>query len=121
VPSMLLQPLIENSIKHGLEPRISGGTVTLRSRLEGGRLVIEIEDDGVGVEPGGNRAGPVSGLEREGSGIGMRNVRERMQVLYGDAAHVEMVSRPGRGTKVRLVMPVDGFEDPGRMLELLRW
>ena len=121
VPSMLLQPLIENSIKHGLEPRISGGTVTLRSRIEGGRLVIEIEDDGVGVEPGGNRAGPVSGLEREGSGIGMRNVRERMQVLYGDAAHVEMVSRPGRGTKVRLVMPVDGFDDRGRMLELLRW
>ena len=51
----------------------------------------------------------------------MRNVRERMQVLYGDAAHVEMVSRPGRGTKVRLVMPVDGFDDRGRMLELLRW
>jgi len=119
VPSMLLQPLIENSIKHGLEPRISGGTVTLRSRIEGGRLVIEIEDDGVGVEPGGSRAGPVSGLEREGSGIGMRNVRERMQVLYGDAAHVEMVSRPGRGTKVRLVMPVDGFEE--RLPELLRW
>jgi two-component system LytT family sensor kinase len=52
-------------------------------------------------------AGPVSGLVREGSGIGMRNVRERMQVLYGDEAQVEMVSRPGRGTKVRLVMPIE--------------
>jgi len=120
VPSMLLQPLIENSIKHGLEPRISGGTVTLRSRLERGRLVIEIEDDGVGVEPGGAVAGPVSGLEREGSGIGMRNVRERMQVLYGESAQVEMVSRPGRGTKVRLVMPADGFEGRERIPELLR-
>jgi two-component system LytT family sensor kinase len=110
VPSMLLQPLIENSIKHGLEPRISGGTVTLRSRLEGARLVIEVEDDGVGIEPGGSTASPVSGLVREGSGIGMRNVRERMEVLYGDDAVVEMVSRPGRGTKVRLVMPVDGAE-----------
>jgi two-component system LytT family sensor kinase len=120
VPSMLLQPLIENSIKHGLEPRIGGGTVTLRSRIEQGRLVIEIEDDGVGVEPGGTTSSPVSGLEREGSGIGMRNVRERMQVLYGDEAHVELISRPGRGTKVRLVMPVAGLEERERAMELLR-
>ena len=108
---MLLQPLIENSIKHGLEPRISGGTVTLRSRIVGGQLVIEIEDDGVGMEPGKDTTAPVSGLVREGFGIGMRNVRERMQVLYGDAAQVDLVSRPGRGTKVRLVMPLSGDED----------
>ena len=51
VPSMLLQPLIENSIKHGLEPRIGGGTVTLRSRiLSDGRLLLEVEDDGIGME-----------------------------------------------------------------------
>ena len=55
VPSMLLQPLIENSIKHGLEPRICGGTVTLRSRLEGEQLIVEVEDDGVGMEPGRRR------------------------------------------------------------------
>ena len=52
VPSMLLQPLIENSIKHGLEPRISGGTITLRSRIEADRMMIEVEDDGVGIAPG---------------------------------------------------------------------
>ena len=112
VPSMLLQPLIENSIKHGLEPRISGGTITLRSRIEGEQLVIEVEDDGVGIEPGGSVAAPVSGLVREGSGIGMRNVRERMEVLYGEGAQVDMVSRPGRGTRVRLVMPVGGIDRP---------
>ena len=125
VPSMLLQPLIENSIKHGLEPRISGGTVTLRSRLDGGRLMIEVEDDGVGVEPGRTVTEPVSGLVREGSGIGMTNVRERMQVLYGDEAAVEMVSRPGRGTRVRLSMPVTatnatraaGPGDDGRVVQ----
>ena len=49
MPSILLQPLIENSIKHGLEPRIHGGTVTLRSRLEGDRVLIEVADDGVGM------------------------------------------------------------------------
>ncbi|RXH55905.1 sensor histidine kinase [Granulicella sibirica] len=106
VPSMLLQPLIENSIKHGLEPRISGGTVTLRSRVVGGRLVLEVEDDGVGMAPERNTPSPVSGLVRPGTGIGMRNVRERMQVLYGDEAEMEMVSRPGRGTMVRLCMPI---------------
>jgi len=111
VPSMLLQPLIENSIKHGLEPRISGGTVTLRSRLVDGRLMIEIEDDGVGVEPGRDVTAPVSGLVREGTGIGMKNVRERMEVLYGDEATVELVSRPGRGTRVRLTMPLHREDD----------
>jgi two-component system LytT family sensor kinase len=102
---MLLQPLIENSIKHGLEPRISGGTVTLRSRLDGDRLIVEVEDDGVGMEPGRLYIPPAGGLVRESSGIGMKNVRERMEVLYGEGAVVEVVSRPGRGTKVRLVMP----------------
>lgn len=106
VPSMLLQPLIENSIKHGLEPRINGGTVTLRSRLDGGRLVLEVEDDGVGMSPERNQPTAGSPLVRPGTGIGMKNVRERMAVLYGDEAEVEMVSRPGRGTMVRLVMPV---------------
>src|ERR1035437_10155946 len=111
VPSMLLQPLIENSIKHGLEPRIGGGTVTLRSRiLQDGRLLLEIEDDGIGMDP--EPAGEMWSSDAvrvgagDGTGIGMRNVRERMEVLYGNQADVEIVSRPGRGTKVRLVMPV---------------
>jgi two-component system LytT family sensor kinase len=119
VPSMLLQPLIENSIKHGLEPRISGGTVTLRSRIDEGRLLLEIEDDGVGIEPGGPTTAPVSGLVREGSGIGMRNVRERIQVLYGDEAHVDIVSRPGRGTRVSLRMPLATREEGDELLNLL--
>jgi two-component system LytT family sensor kinase len=110
VPSMLLQPLIENSIKHGLEPRIGGGTVTLRSRiLSDARLLIEVEDDGIGMEAEAT-AGVISEAgwtgSASGNGIGMRNVRERMEVLYGSQAEVEIVSRPGRGTKVTLIMPV---------------
>ncbi|HTV13099.1 MAG TPA: histidine kinase [Acidobacteriaceae bacterium] len=101
VPAMLMQPLVENSIKHGLEPRIAGGVVTLRSRLENGRLIIEVEDDGVGIAPGRPRS---SGLLR-GTGIGMRNVRERLQVLYGDAAHFDVQSQPGRGTRVTMAFP----------------
>lgn len=111
VPSMLLQPLIENSIKHGLEPRIDGGTVTIRSRItEDGRLLVEVEDDGVGMTPGRSVPGHV---KRPGNGIGMKNVRERMQVLYGDAGEVSIESRPGRGTKVALTMPVIEGEGGG--------
>ncbi|MGD0445706.1 MAG: histidine kinase [Edaphobacter sp.] len=106
VPGMLLQPLIENSIKHGLEPRISGGTVTLRSRITAeGRLMVEVEDDGVGMGLEREDVSP-SGLARPGTGIGVRNVRERMEVLYGTLATVEINSRPGRGTKVTLLMPI---------------
>ena len=107
VPGMLLQPLIENSIKHGLEPRISGGTITLRSKItDEGRLLVEVEDDGVGMAPDRNDISPLSGLVRPGTGVGMRNVRERMAVLYGSLATVDIISRPGRGTKVTLLMPI---------------
>ena len=107
VPGMLLQPLLENSIKHGLEPRISGGTVTLRSRItDEGRLMVEVEDDGVGMAPEHDEVSPTSGLVRPGTGIGVRNVRERMEVLYGKLATVEINSRPGRGTRVTLLMPI---------------
>jgi len=102
VPSILLQPLIENSIKHGLEPRLHGGTVTLRSRLEGDRVTIEVADDGVGI---GNR--PASALRRTGAGIGMKNVQERLEVLYGNQARFSVVSNPGRGTLVSIEIPAN--------------
>lgn len=101
VPSILLQPLIENSIKHGLEPRIHGGTITLRSRITGNNMVIEVEDDGVGIG-----AGPATALKRQGAGIGMKNVKERLEVLYGSDARFTVVSRPGRGTLVAIEMPI---------------
>jgi two-component system LytT family sensor kinase len=102
VPSILLQPLIENSIKHGLEPRINGGTVTLRSRLQGERVMIEVADDGVGIV-----ARPDSALKRTGNGIGMKNVQERLEVLYGTEARFTVVSNPGRGTLVSIELPAN--------------
>jgi len=103
VPSMLLQPLIENSIKHGIEPRIGGGTITMRSRLHETSMMIEVEDDGVGIA---EARVPDGGVVRKGNGIGMRNVRERLEVLYGEAARFDVMSRPGRGTRVTLEIPV---------------
>jgi len=99
---MLLQPLVENAIKHGLSPKIGGGSIYIRSRLEAALLVIEVEDDGVGVS--GNQANPP--LSTGGHGIGMANVKERLKVLFGPSAFMRVESGTGRGTIVRLHVPV---------------
>lgn len=102
VPSILLQPLVENSIKHGLEPRIAGGTITLRSRRSADGLVIEVEDDGVGMS---------EQTLSNGAGIGMKLVRDRLQMLYGAESRFDVQSRPGRGTRVSLTVPMDDVMD----------
>jgi two-component system, LytTR family, sensor kinase len=102
VPSMLLQPLIENSIKHGLAPKIEGGSIYLRSRLTDSRLIIEVEDDGVGM--GGAQLEESSSWS--GMGIGMANISERLQVLYGDTARMTIDSHEGKGTLIRIRLPL---------------
>jgi two-component system, LytTR family, sensor kinase len=98
VPSMLLQPLVENSIKHGLASMVEGGSIYLRSRLSDSRLIIEVEDDGVGMAA----AQP----NTRGAGIGMANISERLQVLYGDTARMTIDSGEGKGTLVRIRLPL---------------
>ena len=102
VPSMLLQPLVENSIKHGLSPKIEGGSIFLRSRVANSRLIIEVEDDGVGM--GGAQLEESSSWA--GMGIGMANISERLQVLYGDTARMTIDSHEGKGTLVRIRLPL---------------
>ena len=99
---MLLQPLIENSIKHGLSPKVEGGSIFLRSRVTDSRLIIEVEDDGVGM--GGAQLEESSGWA--GMGIGMANISERLQVLYGDTARMTIDSHEGKGTLVRIRLPL---------------
>jgi len=102
VPSMLLQPLVENSIKHGLAPKVEGGSIYLRSRVSDSRLVIEVEDDGVGM--GGSQLDESSSWS--GMGIGMANISERLQVLYGDTARMTINSHEGKGTLVQIRLPL---------------
>ncbi len=102
VPSMLLQPLVENSIKHGLAPKVEGGSIFLRSRVNGSRLIIEVEDDGVGM--GGAQLEESSNWV--GMGIGMANISERLHVLYGDTARMTIDSREGKGTLIRIRLPL---------------
>lgn len=98
VPSMLLQPLIENSIKHGISSKVSGGTITLSTSNLGGRLFVVVEDDGVGI-PEAELAGILS------RGIGVSNVKERLQVLYRNDYRMTIDSQPGRGTRIEIEIP----------------
>jgi two-component system LytT family sensor kinase len=102
VPSMLLQPLVENSIKHGLSSLVEGGSIYLRSRVTDSGLVIEVEDDGVGIAAA--RLAESTGTR--GTGIGMANVSERLAVLYGDVARMTIDSQEGKGTLVRIRLPL---------------
>jgi len=98
VPSMLLQPLVENSIRHGLSSKIDGGTIHVRSRLQDGRLQILVEDDGVGI--------PEEKLARLfEQGIGVSNVNERLKVLFGEEYKMWIDSRPGEGTSTGIDIP----------------
>jgi two-component system LytT family sensor kinase len=102
VPSMLLQPLVENSIKHGLAPKVEGGSIYLRSRVSDSKLIIEVEDDGVGM--GGAHLEESSTWT--GMGIGMANISERLQVLYGETARMTIDSHEGKGTLIRIRLPL---------------
>jgi len=98
VPSMLLQPLVENSIKHGLSPKIGEGRITIRSVRENGHAIIDVIDNGVGVGP--------AHVERvKAGGIGLRNVNERLRVIYGANYQLQLDSVPGQGTCARIVIP----------------
>lgn len=98
VPSMILQPLVENSIKHGLSRKVGVGSILIRSWREHGRAMIQVEDDGMGFV--------VDRLEQPMStGIGLANVRERLRVIYGATYQLTLTSEPGKGTSARIEIP----------------
>jgi two-component system LytT family sensor kinase len=98
VPSMLLQPLVENSIKHGLAPKIGDGRITIRSSRADGHAIIDVIDNGVGV-------GPAPPERIKAGGIGLRNVNERLRVIYGANYQLQLDSVPGQGTCARIIVP----------------
>jgi two-component system LytT family sensor kinase len=98
VPSMLLQPLVENAIKHGLSGKIGEGRLTIRSIREDGHAIVDIIDNGVGI-------GPAHAERIKAGGIGLRNVNERLRVIYGANYQLKLDSVPGEGTCARIVIP----------------
>lgn len=98
MPSMVLQPLIENSIKHGIEKKVGGGRIIIRSELRDGHGIIEIVDNGSGMSD-------TNVHRNRKDGIGLRNVDERLRVIYGENYHLRLESTPGEGTCARIEIP----------------
>jgi len=98
VPSMILQPLVENSIKHGLSRKVGGGRITITTLVRDGHTLIEVHDDGLGMTE--ERL-----VQALGGGIGLSNVDERLRVIYGANYHLKLTSVPGQGTCASLAIP----------------
>jgi two-component system LytT family sensor kinase len=105
VPSLLLQPLVENCIKHGFSRKVGPGTITIRSRRERDLAVIEIEDDGLGISD--ERLSHALS-----SGIGLTNVNERLRVLYGAMGRLTISGSPGKGALARVEIPFMAMTEP---------
>ena len=90
---MLLQPVVENAIRHGLEPKVEGGEVVVSARRDGGRVAIEIADSGVGFAP----------VTR--GGVGLANLRDRLKLLYGEAASFDIGENAPAGSRITLRLP----------------
>ncbi len=94
VPSLVVLPLVENAIRHGLSPKVGPGTLTIRAAKEGDRLCLSVEDDGLGA------AEPLK------LGIGIGNTRERLHTLHGARASLGVDTRPGAGFRARIQLPL---------------
>jgi sensor histidine kinase YesM len=92
-PPMLLQPLVENAIRHGLEPKVSGGHVVVSAQRQGDRLQISVADDGLGFG------------QTPGEGVGIANIRARLAAIYGPAARLELSSKVGAGVTATMSLP----------------
>jgi len=97
VPALFLQPLVENALRHGIEPSSNPGLVRIIIKSQNDRLTIRVEDNGVGLSPSANKQKP---------GLGLSNLRERLQALYGDSQKMEFHSRPEGGVVVEIEIPL---------------
>jgi signal transduction histidine kinase len=108
VPNMILQPLVENSIRHGIAPRRNGGTIKIAAAIETGSLVLRVEDDGLGMvkESGCNNIDCNGGNDSAGGGIGLQNTITRLKHLYGEAHEFEIKNLSEQnGVAVKIKLP----------------
>jgi sensor histidine kinase YesM len=106
IPRFIIQPFVENAVRHGIEPREEGGGVSVEAHKKGGRLVLRIQDTGIGMAsvPKGKGKG---GIGSELEGIGIANVRKRLELRYGHDAHLSIKSEAGKGTNVLISIPLE--------------
>ena len=104
-PAMMVQTLVENAIKHGLEPKPEGGTLLVKAEVVHGKLNVTVADTGLGF----GRA--ASSGATAGTGVGLANIRERLQLLYGAKASLTITENRGGGTRVTLAVPYKPVQD----------
>lgn len=104
VPTLILQPLVENAVRHGISKKVGGGEVRIRARIDDAELVLDVEDSGVGIDATPDET-------TRSNGVGLRNVAERLAHLYGAGYAPEVSSRLGQGTHITLRVPRKPFED----------
>lgn len=104
VPPLLLQPLIENAIKHGLEPQPGGGQLEVSAHRDGQLLVLQVRDTGMGL--------PVASTLTQGTGFGLLQVRERLSTLFGTQASLALSACPEGGTLVQITLPITTLGTP---------
>jgi signal transduction histidine kinase len=107
-PPMMLQSLVENAIKHGIEPKPEGGKVRVAASLQNGMLSVEVSDTGVGLPDGELLDGPTSG-----TGIGLQNIRDRLSMLYSGRSTLMLRSGAAGGTTVRITLPYRATSEAG--------
>jgi two-component system, LytTR family, sensor kinase len=110
VPTLILQPLVENSVKHGLAQKIGQNQLNIRVREQMGRLELSVEDNGVGVDVGQRAANQLS------TGVGLRNVQERLQTIYCGQAEFSFESEPQVGSRARIVIPIPSLNESTAIL-----
>lgn len=105
VPTLVLQPLVENAVRHAIEPRAARGHLDIRARRRDGRLRLEVADDGPGLGPAGPGDINGAGIPSTGSGIGLANTRARLEQLYGKGHRFTLANAPAGGLVVTLEIP----------------
>src|SRR5690606_31962555 len=113
LPSLLLQPLVENAIKYAVARRVEGGTIGLRATREGERLRLSVIDDGPGWAALDHGGVPLDSAPR-GNRVGLANTRDRLRVLYGERQRFELRNREEGGFAVSMTLP---FETAGMARE----
>lgn len=110
IPSLILQPLVENAIKHGIAPKIGKSRITVGARCVDDMIRVDIDDDGVGLR---HNAVSDRQLRRmtNSTGIGLHNIRERLSTLYGSAARLTITDLENAGCRATLTIPVNGAKD----------
>lgn len=104
LPALLVQPLVENAVRHGLEDGPQGGSLNIRFQQEGNALLVSVTDDGAGIQK-----------KNTADGVGLRNIRERLQALYGEAGRLTLTENPRSGVTAEIRLPLDA-ENPGAAL-----